>query len=102
MKTTLRNISSEKLAWAANMLKIIAHPVRLEVLEILETEEPLDVSTIKELLEIEVEQSMLSHHLTKMKAHGILSSVKKGKNIYYSIAERRVLKIFDCIDSIQK
>ena len=99
MKATLRKLSYEKLSWAANMLKIISHPVRLEVLELLETEEPLDVTTIRERLEVEVEQSMLSHHLSKMKVNGILSSEKKGKFIYYSIAERRVLKIFDCIDS---
>ncbi len=99
MKTTLRKLSFEKLSWVANMLKVVSHPVRLEVLEILETKEPLDVSTIREQLETPVEQSMLSHHLTKMKAHGVLTSYKKGKNIYYSIADRRVLKIFDCLDS---
>jgi len=99
MKTTLRKLSYEKLSWVANVLKVISHPVRLEVLEILETKEPLDVSTIQGLLEMDIEQSMLSHHLNKMKANGVLCSEKKGKNNFYSIADRRVLKIFDCIDS---
>jgi len=48
---------------------------------------------------MDIEQSMLSHHLSKMKANGVLCSEKKGKNNFYSIADRRVLKIFDCIDS---
>ncbi len=97
MKTTIRNLSFEKLNWVAKTLKVISHPVRLEILEILETEEPIDVSTIRSRIGEEVEQSMLSHHLTKMKDNGILKSYKKGKYIYYSIADRRVLKVFDCL-----
>lgn len=98
MKTTLRNLSLEKLAWVAKILKIISHPVRLEILEVLETEEPITVSEIQERIEADVEQSMLSHHLAKMRDNGILKAQKRGKNIFYSILERRVLKIFDCME----
>ncbi len=94
-----RNLSFEKLNKVAKILKTISHPVRLEILEILEQEEPLSVSVIRERIKAEVEQSMLSHHLIKMKDNGILKSYKKGKNIFYSIADRRVLKIFDCMES---
>ncbi len=100
MKTTLRNLSLEKLNWVAKTLKIISHPVRLEILEVLEADEPICVSDIQERIEANVEQSMLSHHLAKMRDNGILSTKKQGKNIFYSIAERRVLKIFDCMESI--
>ena len=79
-------------------LKTISHPVRLEILETLEMEEPLAVSTIRARIKAQVEQSMLSHHLIKMKDNGILISYKKGKHIFYSIADRQVLRIFDCID----
>lgn len=98
MTTSKRNLSFEKLERVAKILKTISHPVRLEILEVLEMEEPLTVSTIRERIKTEVEQSMLSHHLIKMKDNDILISYKKGKNIYYSIADRQVLKIFDCLD----
>ncbi|MGB1248921.1 MAG: ArsR/SmtB family transcription factor [Chitinophagales bacterium] len=98
MKLTKRNLSIEKLAMVANVLKTISHPVRLEILEVLEVEEPLSVAIIKEKIETEVEQSMLSHHLIKMKDKGILASKKQGKYIYYSIIDRQVLKIFDCME----
>jgi len=94
-----RNLSFEKLNKVAKILKTISHPVRLEILEVLEQEEPLAVSVIRERIKTEVEQSMLSHHLIKMKDNNILTSYKKGKNIFYSIADHQVLKIFDCIDS---
>lgn len=99
MLTTKREISLEKLAKVAQVLKTISHPVRLEILEALEEEEPLAVGEILERVEAEVEQSMLSHHLIKMKNNGLLSSEKKGKHIYYSIIDRQVLKIFDCMEN---
>ena len=63
MTASKRNLSFEKLERVAKILKTISHPVRLEILEVLEMEEPLTVSTIRERIKTEVEQSMLSHHL---------------------------------------
>lgn len=99
MKTTKRKLSITKLQAAAKILKTISHPVRLEILEILETEEPLDVGTICSKLGAECEISMMSHHLAKMKDNGILVSEKKGKQVFYRIADRHILSIFDCMDS---
>jgi ArsR family transcriptional regulator len=98
MKTTKRQFTAEKLAKVAKILKTIAHPVKLEIMELLEAEEPLNVSTIQERLEAECELSMLSHHLTKMKDNGILTSQKRGKQVYYQLAERQILRIFDCME----
>ena len=83
----------------AKILKVIAHPIRLEILEILEKNEPIDVGSIREKLTTDVEQSMLSHHLNKMKDNGIITSYKQGKNSYYSLLEKRVLQIFDCLSN---
>ncbi len=98
MKETLRQISPVKLIAAAKLLKTIAHPARLEILEVLESEEPLDVSTICKRIEHPCEISMMSHHLSKLKDNGILHSEKQGKHIFYRLADRRMLSIFDCMD----
>ena len=45
------------------------------------------------------EISMMSHHLSKMKDNGVLISEKKGKQVFYSIADRKLLSIFDCMES---
>ena len=97
MKNTIRGFSIEKLEKVAKMLKIIAHPVKLEILEVLETEEPLDVSTICKRISINCEISMMSHHLSKMRDNGIVSSKKQGKQVFYSISNRQILNIFDCM-----
>jgi len=98
MKKTRRKFSVDKLEKVANVLKTIAHPVKLEILEVLEFEEPLDVSTITEKIGISCELSMMSHHLSKMKVNGILTSEKKGKQVFYRIADRHILNIFDCME----
>ena len=91
-------LTPERLQKVAHILKTISHPVRLEILKVLEQQESLDVSTLRERLAIEVEQSMLSHHLIKMRDNGILDSEKRGKSVFYTIAERQVLQIFDCME----
>lgn len=98
MPKVKRNISTMKMAKVASLLKTISHPVRLQILEALEVSEPMDVKTIRDSIDIEVEQSMLSHHLIKMKDKGVLQSNKEGKSVFYSIRDRQVLKIFDCME----
>lgn len=99
MKTTQRNFSIQKIEKVAKVLKTIAHPVKLQILEVLEEEEPLDVSSICNRIGLECEISMMSHHLAKLKDNGILTSEKKGKQVFYSIADRSILKIFDCMEN---
>ncbi len=86
-----------KLERVAEILKTLSHPVRLSVLQNLQKSERLSVSELIEVLDIE--QSLLSHHLTKMKDKGILKSEREGKNIYYSLADVTILKIFDCMST---
>ena len=99
MKQTKRKFSAAKLQKVAKILKTIAHPVKLEILEILEFEEHLDVSTLCERIGSQCEISMMSHHLSKMKDNGILVSEKRGKQVFYSIADRHLLNIFDCMEN---
>lgn len=94
-----RKLSASKLKKVANILKTISHPVKLEILEILEQFIELDVTTICEKLKMKCEISMLSHHLSKMKDNGILMSDKKGKQVFYSISDRNILKIFECMEN---
>jgi len=93
-----RDLNAKILGEFALILKTISHPIRLEIISILETMEPISVSKINNELKIPIEQSLLSHHLVKMKDRGIISSEKNGKYIYYSIGNRDVLKIFDCME----
>ncbi len=82
---------------AAYMLKAISHETRLKVIVELKSSEELNVS---ELIErIGCEQSLLSHHLTDMRAKGILECRKEGKHCYYSLKNKQITEILDCIKS---
>ncbi len=85
----------------ADLLKCIAHPVKLDILGLLHARYALSVSEIQTLLGCDCEQSMLSHHLIKMKDKGILSSVKQGKNIYYSIELTAVANLLPALKELE-
>ena len=95
MNSVDNKIDPIKLGKIAEVLKVISHPVRLEVLELLIKEGTLSVADIRS--EIEVEQSLLSHHLTKMKDKGVLNFYKKGKHNFYQVAIEEIANIFECM-----
>ncbi|HMQ68905.1 MAG TPA: metalloregulator ArsR/SmtB family transcription factor [Ignavibacteria bacterium] len=97
--TKRTNLNAEQVTRVAEILKTIGHPVRLEILEALEEKEPLSVSEIQERINLDTEQSLLSHHLIKMKDRGILKCEKNGMNVMYRLEDRSILKIFDCMQA---
>ncbi len=94
-----RKISTEKLAKIAEIFQGLAYPVRLQVLELLEDGKDYSVGDI--LDKVQIEASLLSHHLAKMKNIGIIDSYRQGRNIYYRLAIKEITKVFDCIYSCE-
>lgn len=99
MNTNTTDIAAGQLEHAAKVLKTIAHPVKLEILKILADNEPMDVSSLCGHVGMGCQISMMSHHLAKMKDNGVLTSDKQGKQVFYSIANRNLLNIFNCIEN---
>ena len=91
----LKDLSVEQLESAANMLKAIAHPMRIAILSYLEDGVKLTVTEIHELLNIE--QSTTSHHLGILKDKGVLASKREGKNTYYFLKHQRLSNIVYCV-----
>ena len=89
-------INIEKLEEAANMLKAIAHPLRISIIGLLDKENKLTVTQIHEALQIE--QSTASHHLGILKDKGVLASKREGKNILYYLKHNILSEIIKCID----
>ncbi len=76
------------------ILKIIAHPCRLRIVEILKDGE-MGVSKIQ--AQVKCKQSVTSQHLNKMKNSGILKARRSGNEVFYSIANFEVLRIMKCL-----
>lgn len=97
-KMEVKVLDAKQLEKAAFVLKNIAHPTRLAILQLLHQNERLSVSEICD--KIKVEQSLTSHHLSNMKIIGILSASRDGKNVFYSLKENSVIDIISCLESI--
>ena len=73
-------------------LRVLADQARLSVLGILMTG-PKRVFEINEILEIE--QSLLSHHLKVLRDEGFVETRRDGKSIVYRISKRAVTAASD-------
>jgi len=92
-------VDQKKLEKAAYVLRCMAHPMRLGIIDLLEQRDRLTVSQLQEVLQIE--QSLLSHHLTNMRDKGILGTHREGKNIYYFLADTNITSIIACIHNFK-
>lgn len=81
----------------ADLLKALAHPKRLEIIQLLR-DRTLTVSEIGEMLDLP--QANLSQHLTVLRQSGVLNSRKIGKQIYYRLAHKNVIKASDLLRQI--
>lgn len=88
-------LTPEQLEKASGMLKAIAHPVRISILNYLEDGKKLTVTELHELLQIE--QSTTSHHLGILKDKGVLASKRDGKNTYYYLKHINLTNIIECV-----
>jgi DNA-binding transcriptional ArsR family regulator len=89
-------VDQKKLERAAYVLKCVAHPVRISIIDLLEQRERLTVTELQEVLAIE--QSLLSHHLTNMRDKGVVRTQRGGKHVYYSLTDQTISDIIDCIN----
>ena len=90
---------ANRLKKVAFILKTVAHPTRLGIIKLLEVNASLSVSEICK--QLGTEQSLTSHHLQNMHLKGILSVERAGRSRNYSLKERDVLQIIDCLDNCQ-
>jgi DNA-binding transcriptional ArsR family regulator len=86
----------ENLEKAAFILKTIAHPTRLAIIDLLNKHDQLPVNEVSRLLNIE--QSVISHHLINMRTRGLLKTTKNGSSIIYSLKEPNLMQIMDCVN----
>ena len=80
---------------ASEMLKALAHPVRLAIVEILSEKKSSTVSQLQELLGLE--QAIVSQQLAILKSRDVLICEREGKNSVYSLKYVCLTRIIDCL-----
>ena len=77
------------------MLRAIAHPDRIRIVEALETRRAAPVHALTGALGLP--QAAVSHHLARMKAAGLLRAERRQREVWYAIADPDALTILECI-----
>jgi ArsR family transcriptional regulator len=75
--------NQDDLDYSVELMKALAHPLRLKILEFIDTQEVINVNKIYNTLKIE--QSITSQHLRILRLAGVVNAKREGKFIYYDI-----------------
>lgn len=86
-------MDKELAVQAAEVLKAVAHPIRLQIIEALEAGR-LSVNEIAE--RVGEKQAITSQQLAVMKDKGILSSHREGAHVFYQIENENVIRVLGC------
>ncbi len=90
-------IKADQILSAVNMLKVIAHPVRLVIMDLLADNKKMTVLEIQEALNLE--QAIASQHLSLMEDKGVLISEKVSRNKYVSLRYPKMQSIVICLEN---
>jgi DNA-binding transcriptional ArsR family regulator len=89
-----REFTTELLEQVADRFKVLAEPLRLELLNVLRDRE----RTVTELVEqTGAGQANVSRHLALLHRHGLVNRRKEGLHVYYRIADPRIFELCELV-----
>jgi DNA-binding transcriptional ArsR family regulator len=74
------------------VLRAVAHPMRLVIIEMLHEQGELTVTQIHE--QLGVEQAIASHHLRILKDKDVVEVRRSGKNSFYALVSPAFFQVF--------
>lgn len=84
----------DMLERTAQILRVLAHPHRLKIIELI-AERELSVGDLAE--QVGIAPNVCSQHLNNMKAHQVLSSRRQGRTTFYKVENPHALNVLSCI-----
>lgn len=81
----------------ARVLKALAHPTRLFIVDVLSSGERC-VCELTEMVGADI--STVSKHLSLLKNAGIVRDEKRGAQVFYRLSVPCVLRFFDCVEAV--
>jgi len=91
--------TSARFEARARIIKALAHPTRLFIVDELSREE----HCVCELTEmVGADTSTVSKHLSLLKNAGIVRDDKRGTQVFYQLTMPCVLRFLDCVETIVK
>jgi ArsR family transcriptional regulator len=81
----------------AELLKALAHPRRLEIIQLLRDQQ-LSVTDIYEMLDLP--QANISQHLMILRDSGVVTTQREGKQIIYSLTHPKIVQACDALREV--
>lgn len=97
MRKAKLSIDSDKLQESAELLRALAHPLRMKILGFIDQNNMINVNKIYNTLKLE--QSITSQHLRILRTVGLVETRREGKFIYYQINYDKLKQAVGAIDS---
>ena len=82
----------------ARIIKALAHPARLLIVDELSKNGERCVCELTEM--IGSDMSTVSRHLAMLKDAGLVEDEKRGQMVFYRLRVQCILSFFDCIESV--
>lgn len=79
----------------AELLKVLAHPIRLCIVKGLIAKGGCNVGHMQECLNIP--QSTVSQHIQKLRGAGIIEGERRGLEINYKVCSEKVIKLLEVL-----
>ncbi|PKJ52594.1 ArsR/SmtB family transcription factor [Bacillus sp. SN10] len=92
-----QHIANMNLEEDVELLRVMAHPIRLKIVNELSKQNTLNVTQLTNILNIP--QSTVSQHLSKMKGI-VLKGNRKGTEIYYDIHNQKAEKVIKLLNQM--
>lgn len=88
-------IAHTDLKKSAEILRALNHPMRKDMIQMMDEKGSITVTEIYEKLKIE--QSVCSQQLAILRKSGIVKTSKDGKKVHYSVNKEKLAEISDII-----
>ena len=98
-KEYMRTKTQERLRAQAQVLKALAHPTRLLLVEEMARKSKC-VCELTDAAGLDI--STVSKHLALLRNAGIVEDEKRGLKVFYSLKTPCVLNFFKCVESVRK
>jgi len=85
----------DDLERVAVALRLIAHPVRLRLLQLIRARPDAPVHALAAAAGLA--PAATSQHLNQLRRLGLVAAVRRGREVAYAIGDPRVRKILDCM-----
>ena len=90
-------LDQEKLLISSEILRALAHPLRLKILEFIDNNDSINVNKIYNTLKLE--QSITSQHLRILRINGLVITKRDGKYIHYSVNYDGIKNAVDSVNN---